>query len=450
MNLQWLFDRFQAVGDRPAFIWCGQEFSYGWLLARVVHWRNELEERRVAHGTVLSIEADFSPESAAVLLALVNLDAIVVPFAAGVGPDHERELAIAEVECVLTVEAGGGWSDRRRDQRVSHPLLLKLRGLGNPGLILFSSGSTGQSKGIVHDFGRLFEKFHAQRPALRTISFLLFDHIGGINTLLHTLSNGGTLVTVGQRDPDSVCALIERYRIELLPTSPTFLNLVLLSEAHTRHDLSSLKLITYGTEPMPASTLQRLHCLLPMVRLSQTYGLSEVGILRAKSESSESLLVKLGGEGVETKVVDGLLWIRTHSAMLGYLNAPSPFDAEGWFNTGDEVEVCGEYYRILGRRSELINVGGEKVYPAEVESVLLAAPNVADATVRGEPNPITGQMVVAEVALHAAEDPVLLRQRLRAFCRERLQPYKVPAKIAVSTGPNVGARFKKMRGRSAV
>ena len=187
--------------------------------------------------------------------------------------------------------------------------------------------------------------------------------------------------------------------MELLPTTPTFLNLLLLSEAYRSHDLSSLKLITYGTEVMPDSTLQRLHEAFPGVRLQQTYGLTELGILRSKSQDSSSAWVKVGGEGIETKVVDGTLWVKAPSAMVGYLNAPSPFDAEGWMNTEDLVDVNGEYVRFLGRKSQIINVGGAKVYPAEVESVLLQMPNVADATVYGQPNPITGHIVAARLTL---------------------------------------------------
>jgi acyl-CoA synthetase (AMP-forming)/AMP-acid ligase II len=127
---------------------------------------------------------------------------------------------------------------------------------------------------------------------------------------------------------------------------------------------------------MPPATLQRIHKAIPTAELLQTYGLSEVGILRSKSRSSDSLWLKVGGEGFETKVQDGTLWIRAKSAMLGYLNAPSPFDADGWMNTGDAVEVDGDYLRILGRKSEMINVGGLKVYPAEVEDVLAQMPNV--------------------------------------------------------------------------
>jgi acyl-coenzyme A synthetase/AMP-(fatty) acid ligase len=280
---------------------------------------------------------------------------------------------------------------------------------------------------------------------MRTMSFLLLDHIGGINTLFHTLSNGGTVVSVDARDPETVCAAVARHRVQLLPTSPTFLNLVLISEAYRRHDLSSLELVTYGTEVMPPSTLERLHRALAHVRLLQTYGLSELGILRSQSRESGSLWVRVGGEGFETRVVDGVLWIRAQSAMLGYLNAPSPFDAEGWMNTQDQVEVDGEWIRILGRKTDIINVGGQKVYPAEVESALLQMPNVRDVAVFGERNPITGQIVVARLNLCAPEPLPELRRRVRAFCRDRLAPYKVPARIEITEREQWSARFKKMR-----
>ena len=148
------------------------------------------------------------------------------------------------------------------------------------------------------------------RDSYRTIAFLLLDHIGGINTLFYTFSNLGTIVSVHQRSPGDVCAAIERHRVELLPSTPTFLNLLLISEAHRRYDLTSLQQITYGTEIMPETTLRRIHELLPDVNLLQTYGMSEMGILRSKSRDSNSLWVKIGGEGFETKVVNGILHVR--------------------------------------------------------------------------------------------------------------------------------------------
>jgi acyl-CoA synthetase (AMP-forming)/AMP-acid ligase II len=122
--------------------------------------------------------------------------------------------------------------------------------------------------------------------------------------------------------------------VELLPASPTFLNLLLLSKAYEGHDLSALKLITYGAEPMPSTTLAALRAVFPKIELRQTYGLIELGVLRAKSMSSDSLWVKVGGDGYDLRVVDGILQIKADSAMLGYLNAPSPFTEDGYFIPG--------------------------------------------------------------------------------------------------------------------
>jgi acyl-CoA synthetase (AMP-forming)/AMP-acid ligase II len=185
--------------------------------------------------------------------------------------------------------------------------------------------------------------------------------------------------------------------------------------------------------------------LLPEIELQQTYGLSEIGILRSKSQSSHSLWVKVGGEDVETKICEGTLWVKAQSAMLGYLNAATPFDSEGWFNTGDAVEVEGEFIRILGRKSELINIGGEKVYPIEVENVLMGMPNVHDVTVSGEPNVITGQMIVARFNLLEPEDPILFRRRMRDYCRDKLAGFKIPAKVEILTTEQYSSRYKKMR-----
>jgi long-chain acyl-CoA synthetase len=313
------------------------------------------------------------------------------------------------------------------------------------GLVLFSSGSTGKSKASLHDFGKILEKFKIARHKMRVLNFLLFDHIGGINTLFYTLSNGGLIVTSADRSPETVCCLIETYQIDLLPTTPTFLNLLLISEAYKERNLRSLKMITYGTETMPESVLQKMARLFPNVQLLQTYGLSEVGILRSKSKSSDSLWVKVGGEGFETKVVDDILWIKAQSAMLGYLNRPSPFTEDGWFITGDAVEVDGEYLRILGRQSEIINVGGEKVFPAEVESVIQMMLGVEDASVTAEKNPIMGQIVQAHVRLNTAETTSEFRKRMHEYCRSKLSPYKIPQKVVISSNRMHGERFKKMR-----
>jgi long-chain acyl-CoA synthetase len=446
MYIDFLLNGFQQNLDKDAIVWQDRIFSYGSILRAVQSWQERLKEEAVLPGTAVSLEADFSPNAIAGMLALVESECIIVPLTASVEAKKPEFREIAQVEVTVELSKGDQPQFKKRAASANHELLMRLRKARRPGLILFSSGSTGKSKAAVHDFVPLLEKFAVPRRALRTLTFLLFDHIGGINTLLYTLSNAGCVVSVQDRTPDVVCEAIERYRVQLLPTSPTFLNLLLLSEAYRRHDLSSLELITYGTEVMPESTLVRFHARFPQVRLSQTYGLSELGILRSKSKSSNSLWVKVGGEGFETRVVNGMLEIKAKSAMLGYLNAPSPFTEDGWFQTGDSVEVDGEYIRILGRKSEIINVGGEKVYPVEVENVIQSMDGVEEVTVSAEQNFVTGQVVKARVMLRTEESLGEFRKRMRTFCQDKLPNFKIPQKVIIVTEGMHGERFKKIRG----
>lgn len=447
MFADFIIESFKSNEAKDAIVWNDKIYSYGDLLTFFNRWRSFLDKKNLKPNTIVSLEADFSPASVAMILALIDRGCTVVPLLRSTVIKNPEFRDIAEVEAVIAIDEHDEdkVDFKTIERKTSHPLLIQLKELKSPGLILFSSGSTGKSKGIVHDFVPLLQKYKVPRKAKRMVSFLLFDHFGGINTLLFSLSNAGCLVILKNRSPEAVLAAVEKYKVEVLPTSPTFVNLMLVGRAYERHNISSLELITYGTEPMPELTLRSFHALFPNIVLQQTYGLSELGVLRSKSKSSDSLWVKIGGEDFETRIVDGLLEIKAKSAMLGYLNAPSPFTADGWFKTGDMVHVDGEYFRILGRQSELINVGGEKVYPAEVENIIQSMPGIEEVVVQGESNPITGSIVKATVRLSVDEDSQAFRQRLWKFCDGKLAEFKIPQKIIISKNTLHSDRFKKIR-----
>jgi len=396
-------------------------------------------------GEVVALEGSFSPHACAALIALVRLGAIAAPLTPLMRAQRDTFLDIAEARLLVEFDAADAFTFHELGRTVTNGVTQKLVLRGNPGLIIFSSGSTGVPKAILHDFAKLLEKFHKVRQKKTTLTFLLFDHIGGIDTLFNTLASGGTVVTVPNRDPETVSRAIEKYRVHTLPASPTFLNLWLISGLFEQFDFSSLKVIAYGTEPMPPSTLKKLNELFPDVSLVQTYGMSELGVLRSRSRDSQSLWLKFTGDGFQTKIIDGILWVKADAAMLGYLNAPDLFDAEGWLNTQDAVEVDGEYLRILGRASDLINVGGQKVYPAEVENLLLQMENVQEVAVFGKPHPMMGQIVAARFNLKTPEPLADFKRRLGAFCRERMAAYQIPRLVELSEDEQFGSRFKKLR-----
>lgn len=442
MNIDFLLQNVKTNGELTAIVTDGNEYTFNNIYYEYKDIGKILDEKGIGKGNVVSVIAEFSPRSIAYMLALIERDVIIVPISKAI-KSVDNYIRISETQYVVDLSDKETISSK--ENKVSHPLLQELINSGNPGLILFSSGTTGEPKAALHDLSFLMEKFQKPGKRLSTVTFLLFDHIGGFNTMMHSLSSGSLIVTLKQRSPEEVCNLIEKYRIELLPTSPTFLNMILLSHAYERYDLTSLKIISYGTEPMPESTLKKLHEIMPEVRLKQTYGLSEVGIMATKSESSDSLYMKIGGPGFETKIIDDILYIRAKSAMMGYLNAPSPFDEDGWFNTKDKVLVKGDYIKILGRTTDLINVGGEKVYPNEVESVLLSAKGVKDVYVYGEDNPITGKVVVADVCVDSENNNRDFIKYLRKYSGEHLERFKRPTSFRLTDKAFYGDRFKKKR-----
>jgi long-chain acyl-CoA synthetase len=436
---------FVEYGHKPALVWRREEWSYNYLKEAVVNWYDKLEA--IPAGAVVGIESDFSPQTVAMFFALIEKKCIVVPFDIHHSDKNQKKFGVAQLDFLIVVNDEQEITiDTLERVGEKHAFYGIVKGRQHPGLVLFTSGSSGEPKGAVHDLSKLLAKFTVRRKALRTINFLLFDHWGGLNTLFHILSNGGCVVTLENRTPDYVCDMIHNHEVELLPTSPTFLNLMLLSRAYERHNLSSLKVITYGAEPMPESLLKSLVKTFPDIQFQQTYGLIELGVMRSKSENNDSLWVKIGGEGYDFRVVDGLLQVKADSAMLGYLNAPSPFTDDGWFMTGDSVEVKGEYFRILGRKSELINVGGEKVYPQEVENVILSFPGIFDVIVFGEKNPLSGNIVCAKIKINEEpEDAKKFIQQLKTFCRTQLQPFKIPVKVSIVDEIVHSERFKKKR-----
>ncbi|MGA4845928.1 ANL family adenylate-forming protein [Streptomyces sp. G5(2025)] len=446
-----LLERFDELGNRTAVIHGETSYSYADLADRVRELGKELEAQQVRPHDAVVLNGDFTFTSIAALFALYLNRNIIVP----VVSLTEATLATVSDSCApqyvlksadkVTIEKLDGTAE-------ASDAYAGLVSEGASGLVLLSSGSTGAPKAILHNFDslvgeKLGKKARVGGKPSKVLMFLLFDHIGGINSLLGVLRLGGTAVLPRRRTPEEICALIEEHRIRLLPTSPTFLNLILIAGFHEQHDLSCLRLITYGTEPMPEELLKRVNAAFPRARLLQTFGTSETGISTTTSESSKSTFFKIEDGNVQYRVVDGELQLKSTTQFLGYLNYPSDsLTEDGWFRTGDLVEENGDgYLKIKGRAKEIINVGGEKVLPLELESLLMASPLIADCTVYGKPNAITGQSVCADIVPDGEMTRAQLRRHVTDFLTDKVDPFKIPTKVNLVDAANVSERFKKKR-----
>ena len=414
----------------PFLIYQGKDISFSDVLSE-----DYVDLSSLRRGQVVAIIGDLEPGTILTLLRLIDQQMIVVPLTNDTRPDHEYFFESALVDAVVF-----DGKVRHLQNKSKHPYIEHLRKKGHGGLILFSTGTTGRPKAILHDIEDFLIRFKTPRPALRTLNFLLFDHIGGLNTLFHTLYNKGVVITPTGRTVDAVLHTALESQVEVLPTTPTFLRMLLLSGSVPEKIPESIKIITYGTERMDQPTLDALCRLLPNVDFRQTFGMSELGILRVKSEARNSLYMRIGGEGVETKIANDVLQIRAETRMIGYLNAETPFDSEGWYDTKDVVEIKGDFMKVVGRSNDIINVGGLKFMASEVERIALDFEGVEFVKVYSVPNPITGEH--AEIDLQTDPEMEFDTSSFRKFLSENLRPHMIPRRIR-HTKIEIGHRFKR-------
>lgn len=429
-----------------AIIYNGKKYSYDELYIKIKEIENFIKDK-IKSGEVVAILADYSFVSIAVFFALYENKNIIAPIISTSQKEIDGKVKESFSTKIINLEDEKLVITNIKSE-ASHKIINDLQNSKCAGLILFSSGSTGAPKAMIHNLDTLVDSYgDKKQKQINMLVFLMFDHIGGINTMLNILSMNATMIIPQNRNADDICQLIEEYKIAVLPSSPTFLNLILINRSYEKYDLSSLRMITYGTETMPEGLLNRLKAVFSKVKFLQTFGTSETGIAATSSKSSNSTFMKIDDENLEYKIVDNELWLRSKTQILGYLNrSMESFTNDGWFKTGDLVELDNEgFIRIIGRNKEIINVGGQKVLPSEVESVLLGMDEIEDCLVYGEQNAITGQSVSCDVVLKSGVEADGLKILVRKFCKDKLDNFKIPTRVNVVQKTEFTERFKKSR-----
>ena len=389
----------------------------------------------ISKGDVVALIGDYDPQTLAYLIKLIDLKAIIVPLTNLTNEQHDQ---FFDVACVDYIICDGKISKRNHNNK--NEKIENLRQLNHAGLVAFSSGTSSTPKGILHDLSIFLSKFLEPKKSLKTLNFLLFDHVGGLNTLFYSLFNNATSVIPSARTVESVIETCAKHEVQLLPTTPTFLRMLLMSGYIPEQIPPALRTITYGTEIMDDSTLKSLCELLPKVDFRQTYGVSELGVFSIKREARSSLYFKISGEGVRVRIKNEVLQIKSTKRMIGYLNAPSPFDKNGWYNTRDIVRERGGFYKIVGRDSEIINVSGLKFMASDVEQVIMRYKDILLAKVLAKNNPITGQH--CEVKIQPVDKLNFDIKDFKIFMSKNLQSHMIPKRISIED-VTIGHRLKR-------
>lgn len=352
-------------------------------------------------------------ESLVVIAAACGREHVPVAFLAEDARDLVGELRDwVPLDDSLTLPAAAAAGPRREFETVP------------PQVVVATSGTSGPPKLVDHSWdsllaaARLAEQWHG-------LGWLLvYDATrwAGLQVWIQALLTAGRLVVPASRDPDLVAKACLEEDVSILPATPTLLRRLITSGDRAAVAKMKLDRITLGGEAADAQLMEQAKQLFPNAKITHVYATTELGEVFRVTDG----LAGFPAEWIGRQLPGGArLSMRRDGELLVQLSRDTAEVA-----TGDLVERRGKRFEFTGRRSDVIVVGGAKVFPRRVEEILRGVPGIADARVYGLPSAITGELVAAEIVVHeplpAGTTPDQVRSAALAICRERLEPHAVP------------------------
>jgi acyl-coenzyme A synthetase/AMP-(fatty) acid ligase len=377
---------------------------------------------------------DLDPDRIRALLADAEIDAIVT----------DRPLHRCDAGAYLVVGAG-----------LPERAAVEWKTEGATEWLMLTSGTSGLPKIVGHTLdglaGAIIAEGPARHPNATWATFYDIRRYGGLQIFLRAVIGGGSMVLSepGEAIADHV-ARLRAGGVTHISGTPSHWRKLLMSGAAANF---SPRYVRLSGEIADQAVLDGLARTFPLASIGHAYASTEAGVGFAVDDGREGFPADLIGwnrDGVEMKVVDGSLRIRSHRTARAYIGADAPplADAEGFVDTGDMVELRGERYHFVGRRGGIINIGGLKVHPEEVEAVINRHESVRMSHARSRRSPITGAIVVADVVLADGTDAgrhETIRTEILGRCKDSLAAHKVPAVIRFVEPLDVTAAGKLAR-----
>lgn len=317
-------------------------------------------------------------------------------------------------------------------------------------IFMMTSGTTGMPKIASHSLDSLISKAQSgqrRRPEGGGRWLLTYQPTGfaGLQVTLTAALWEGLLITPAERTMSQFYQAARQWQATHISATPTFWRSFLMIANPKELDLHQ---ITLGGEAADQATLDRVAKAFSTARMTHTYASTEAGMVYAVHDGREGFPAAWLTEppsGVQLRLVDGFLQIKTPNMMRGYVsNQAQPLLDDGWLSTADLAVVEGDRVKVLGRDDNTINVAGSKVYPLPIEALILKRPCVIEVRVYGVPNPVSGALVAADVVLEPGTEQKAAKKDILSACREALPGYSVPRvmnfveKIAVSASSKKG------------
>jgi acyl-coenzyme A synthetase/AMP-(fatty) acid ligase len=322
--------------------------------------------------------------------------------------------------------------------------------------ILFTSGTTGTPKMVVHTLDTLagpVERILALGAGAIWSTYYDIRRYGGLQILLRALLGGGSIVLSSPHEsPAEYLTRVAANRVTHITGTPSHWRRALMSPVARE---IAPKYARMSGEVADQAIIDKLRTFYPGATVAHAFASTEAGLAFDVNDGRAGFPVQLisdHGPVAAIRLQDGSMRIRSNRTALRYLgnNMPKLMDAEGFVDTGDMIELRDDRCYFAGRREGIINVGGLKVHPEEVEAIINQHPDVQMSLVKSRANPITGAIVIAEVVRKPAADgdPDEFRKEILALCRDALPAYKIPANIRVVAALDVGVSGKLARVRA--
>jgi fatty-acyl-CoA synthase len=474
--------------DGVALIFENRKFTYPELEERALRLASALHAVGFRHGDRVAMISFNRPEWFDLFFALAKLGGVLVPINYYLKPVEIRDI-IRDAGASWVVCQDELWEITRKirgeiDAGTRYVVIGAARGdaaytfdglqeqgsaqgievqadLHDLFLLQYTSGTTGLPKGVMHTQETILWNVLTQIADFRVTRDDVYLNVPALcwaagfhDFTLETLWVGGTVVLSASRgfDGESFCRLVAEHGATRVLLVPSALRVVLGSDAIERYDMSSLRYVLCGAEPVPVTLIEQAKERLPNCKVQQGYGLSEFPAIMLFLDEADAF-EKKGSTGratltAEVRVVDlngrdcapgenGEIVCRSPQTMLGYYNKPDA-TAEtirnGWLYTGDQAYVDADgYVYISGRKKDMIITGGLNVYPAEIERVLEKHPAVKEVAVIGVPDEKYGEVGRAVIVLH--EGRSVTDDEFTRLLREQLAHYKVPRQFAYQREP---------------
>lgn len=466
---KWLSRHVSQWPNAPAVVFQDKTLTWQNLEDTVLRTAAGLSSRGVSRGDVVAVQLPNTPEFVLSYLAITRLGAVMCPLHMPYrGAEIETlmrhsasRLAICSPQTKAMFE-GRGIAFGEIDHALPVPKHFPAPGSADPFLLLYTSGTTAAPKGVLHPYrsilgnGRLGAPEHGLSERSRVLCAAPLSHLYGLYSLHCAWAVGACTVLLPAFRPEDLASTIEKQKPTALWTAPAHVAACRAAGVFDKYDWSSLELAIVSGSMAPPPLIRYLSEKLPRCAVTQLWGMTELqaGLYTRPGDPLEMSATTAGrpSPGTELRVSqEGELQVRGPLLFSGYFNNSAEnekaFTSDGWFRSGDLAEARGEYFAITGRSKDLINRGGVKFNPADVEMLLDSHPKVLQSAIVPMPDAVLGEKACAFVTLKPGVAQPTLEELVHYLLEKNIAKNKLPEKLVVLAEMPLTPTRKVIKGR---